>query len=229
MTFQIAETAKIHHATAKKAQKLANAFLDDYPVLHLTAVYNEDESQVTGWAVIWDNGEDRETVGEFAKVPGIGDVLEACDAAELDPEALETEEAPAGSVVPDTYREAYKAQENTSGQSNGDWLAVWLEGQTAKIEGFDVDAFQAILDTNEVDNNGKWASLPASGQRGWVGRWRMNGRQQLEKTIAVSGRLWDANGQQVEVPADFVEHMRGKHMAFLNKLAKAAAKAKKAS
>lgn len=232
MTFQIAETVKLHHTRKTKLLKLALAFEADYPALSMTAFYNDDESQIVKVVVSHtgiESGEEQ-SIGDFTvdEIPAIGDILEWADECGVDPEEGYEEDEPSGSVVPESYRAAYKANEATIGQSCGDWLAVWLEGETASLNGFDVDAFQAILDASEVDNNGKWASLPQSGQRGWVGRWRMNGRQQLEKVIARTGFLWDANGKRVEVPEAFLAEMQGKHVAYLNKLAKERAKAAKA-
>lgn len=231
MTITINTAAKLHHATKAKAEKLADMLAAEYPALSLRAVYNEDESAVTGWIVEADDGgSDPVEIYEGTKVPEIADLLDACEEFGIDPEAgAEEEDDRPGSVVPESYRVAYREQTNTAGQTCGDWLAAWLETECHTIDGFDRLAFAAILQTNAVDQSGKWAKLPESGQKGWIGRWRMNGRQQIEKTIALHSALRDANGQTVEVPAYFVADMQSKHAAYLEKVAKAEARAQKAA
>lgn len=228
MTLTINTTAKLHHATKAKAEKLDAILMAEYPVLKLEPAYNEDESAVVGWIVYADTVDGTECAYEGKPVPELADLLDACADLGIDPEEGAEEEERAGSVVPEGYRVAYREQTVTSGQTCGDWLAHWLEQECHTIEGFDRITFAGILISNAVDQTGKWASLPESGQSGWVGRWRMNGRQQLEKTIAASGILRDAFGVEAEVPASVIADMRTKHAAFIRKLEKAEAKRAKA-
>lgn len=228
MTFQIADTIRIHHATKAKAMRLAAAFAADYPALTLLYATNEDETAIRAWDVVHVSPETEDqtvVVKGAAKVPELADVLEACDEAGVDPEEG-YEEPQGGSVVPEAYRAKYR-EVSSNGQTNGDWLAEFLTAQCHTETGFDVDAFQAILDRNSVDQSGRWASLPGSGQKGWVGRWRMNGRQALEKAVAIAGEVIGVDGGTFEVPADFLAELRYKHRAFLDKRAKAEAKAAK--
>lgn len=225
--FTILDTAKLHHATLAKAQRLADAFAADYPALSLTASYNEDESQVTGWTINHASGDDVTEVATFGvkELPGIIEVLELCDEVGVDPEEGfdEDEESSGGSVVPDEYRARYK-EASSNGQTCGDWLAEFLVGQTHGIDGFRVTDFQDIIDQNGVDQTKAWAKLPESGQKGWIGRWRMNGRQALEKLVAERGWVKGVAGEQYDVPADDLVVLRNKHAKYLAKRAKADAK-----
>lgn len=217
----IVDTARVHHATKAKAERLASAFAADYPAMSITPVYNEDESAVTAWAIAHTSIETDEVtpIGEYPKVPELADVLEAADALGVDPEEG-FEEGPSGSVVPEAYRAAYK-ENSSNGQTCGDWLAEFLTEQCHTVDGFSADDFQAILDHNEVDQSGAWARLPMSGQKGWVGRWRMNGRQALEKRVALTGFVRGVAGGRFDLPEDELAHLQDKHSGFLAKLAKA--------
>lgn len=220
-------TAKLHHATKAKAVKLEEMLAGEYPVLSLVARIDEDLDKVTGFAVIYDAAEElgeSAIVVEGPKVPELADIFAACDEQGLDPEAIEAEEGPSGSVVPEAYRAAYKANPNTSGQTCGDFLAVWLEAECHGVEGFDPVAFERVLQTNEVDQSGAWARLPESGQRGWVGRWRMNGRQKLEQAVALSERLRDGAGEAVKLPKAVLAELQRKHAKAIERAEKAAAK-----
>lgn len=220
--------ARIHHATRAKAERLFDLLVAEYPVLSLGVSYNEDVSKVTGFFVAYDvEGEVSDapvTVLESPKVPELADIFAACEDMGLDPEAIEAEEVVGGSVVPETYRAAYKAQKNTAGQTCGDWTAIWLEDVCHGEDGFSIPAFEEVLRRNEVDQSGAWARLPESGQKGWIGRWRMNGRQQLEKVFAVTGVAIDADGGKTDLPEGELMALQRKHEKFLAKLAKEEAK-----
>jgi hypothetical protein len=225
-TLIILDTAKIHHATRAKAEKLSAILAAEYPILSLHATYNEDESGVMGWMVVATIPDEEEatTIYEGTKVPDLADVLDACDDAGIDPETeIDGEEEPkaSGSVVPETYRAQYRAA-SSNGQTCGDWLAERLVADTHSIDGFNVDEFTAILSANGVDMTTKWAQLPMSGQKGWIGRYRMNGRQVMEKIIALRGTYIDAMGNTITPHADWLETMRGKHAKWIAKQEKAA-------
>lgn len=168
--------------------------------------------------------------------PALAQVQEMCEELGFDPEADveqgEEEEAPrGGGVVHARYRAAYAERGNPD--HCGDWLADWLEGrfETEVMVGdnhpadmivrFDHHAFEAFLSENGVPLDGKWAALPTSGQRGWQGRYRMNGRQTLEKYVALNGGL-QYRGEAVKVPADFVEALQAQHVKWLDKQRKGA-------
>ena len=224
-TLNIATTAKLHHATRAKAEKLSAILAAEYPVLSLQPTYNEDESAITSWTVIATMPEEEEatTIYEGAKVPDLADVLDACDDAGIDPETEVEDDEPkaSGSVVPENYRRQYR-EASSNGQTCGDWLAERLVADTHSIDGFRVDDFTAILSANGVDMTTKWAQLPMSGQKGWIGRYRMNGRQVLEKIVALSGVYIDHTGSKVAPHADWLEAMRGKHAKWIAKQEKAA-------
>ena len=219
----IPENTKIHHATKAKAERLAALLQAEYPALTLRAVLNEDESQVTGWAVDATIDEEEQTIYEGDKLPEIADLLDACDDAGIDPEAgAEEERKPSGTVVADHYRLQYR-EASSNKQTCGDWLAERLVADTHGPEGFMVDDFTAILSANGLDMSAKWAQLPFSGQKGWIGRYRMNGRQVLEKTVALEGIYIDHTGAKVTPHADWLAGMRSKHAKWIAKQEKLAA------
>ena len=85
------------------------------------------------------------------------------------------------------YQSAYRAAGHPT--HCGDWLAKELEGTFVGEAGFDPDHFTLLLEANDVPMVGKWADLPTSGQKGWVGRYRANGRQKLEMRVIETGVL----------------------------------------
>jgi len=220
----IPENTKIHHATKAKAERLAALLQAEYPALTLRAVLNEDESQVAGWAVDAKADEaETQTIYEGDKLPEIADLLDACDDAGIDPEAgAEEERKPSGTVVAEHYRVQYR-EASSNKQTCGDWLAERLVADTHGPDGFMVDDFTAILSANGLDMSAKWAQLPFSGQKGWIGRYRMNGRQVLEKTVALEGIYIDHTGAKVTPHADWLAGMRSKHEKWIAKQEKLAA------
>ena len=122
------------------------------------------------------------------------DMIEAGEAltdieqpVDLDDE--EGDEPVSRNVVKPRYRQLYKERGNPN--HCGDWLAAELDGLFTGSDGkFDHEAFTACLRANSVDFSGKWADLPISGQNGWVGRYRMNGRQKLERVVLATGKLF---------------------------------------
>ena len=99
----------------------------------------------------------------------------------------------------------------------GDWLAQELDGPFTNEKGkFDHELFTRVLELNGVELEGRWANLPSSGQNGWIGRYRMNGRRKLERRIAKTGVLVlfvDHKCEEtVEIapPEDWLRFTRGK-------------------
>lgn len=142
----------------------------------------------------------------------LADILEAADDAGVETDTDEEEEETGRVVVAARYKIEYAERGNRN--HCGDWLAKQLENKfDMSVDGnlrFDADAFTTCLIDNGVELTGKWAALPTSGQKGWVGRYRMNGRQRLEFQVAKNGFLM-LRGEQIDVPADELAHLRGKH------------------
>lgn len=140
-------------------------------------------------------------------------VLEDAQEQGIDPEEGYDEEAEkSGSVVGAGYKAEYAARGNPN--HCGDWLAKVLErfetGEK-KNKRFDHEAFTELLVLNEVPMDGKWAGLPQSGQKGWVGRYRMNGRQKLEQVVARKGTLRLAQDHEIRADFDWLLTMLEKH------------------
>lgn len=214
------EAHALHHARKAKALKLAQMLTAEYPGIGMQPSF-DDAERVSGWA--FDNGEDCFYETADASVPELTDVLEAAEEWGVDLEAMEDDDdkQPSGSVVPEAYRLRYREVSST-GQSNGDWLAERLTADTHGIDGFSIDDFAAILTANEIDQSTGWGRLPESGQRGWIGRWRMNGRQALAKQIALTGIYRNAQGVEIEPDADWLADTRAKHAKWLDKQRKLA-------
>lgn len=212
----------MHHATRAKATKLMVLLAAEYPKLQLLCDTEEDDNgkeKAIAFEVEFDGEDELIYTGE--KVPSLADLLDTCAERDLDPSADEEEEEPkvSGSVVPEIYRARYKTQ-STNGQSNGDWLAEWLVERTNGVNGFNADDFRAICEMNGLDLTRGWALLPTSGQLGWQGRYRMNGRQVMEKIVAKSGFIVDAFGVAHAAPEAFMVILRDKHAKWLAKQAK---------
>lgn len=122
------------------------------------------------------------------------------------------EESAGGNVVSAHYQQLYKERGNAA--HCGDWLAKQLEQQFDKVVdsklSFDWEAFEAMMVANECPMVGKWTKLPESGQKGWVGRYRMNGRLVLEKVVALRGTLI-LKGATIEVPEEELAVLKAKH------------------
>lgn len=217
------DNAVVHHATKAKAERLAETLAAEYPAITIAPVYEEDGIKVIGFTTEHTDAEGAVTpLTETKKVPELADILAACDDNDVDPEeGFEEDEGLSGSVVDVIYRQQYKESSST-GQSCGDWLAEWLV-RTLDADGkLDEWAFAAIMSNNGVDMTAKWAQVATTRSPGWKGRYRMNGRQALDKRIALTGQLMDESGNQHEVPAEFLAHLRGKHAKWLAKEAKKA-------
>ena len=218
---QFASGIAMHHATRAKATRLMQLLSAEYPRLQLLCDTEEDDEgneRAIAFEVEMD-GED-ELIWTGPKVPELADILDACAERELNPTTAEEEEEAkvSGSVVPEAYRTQYRAA-SSNGQTCGDWLAEWLVTET-NSKTFSVPDFKAICENNGLDMTKPWARLPESGQQGWVGRYRMNGRQALEKIVAQVGTVTDAIGVKHEVPQSFLDTIRAKHAKWLAKQAK---------
>lgn len=228
--FADAAEIQMHHATRAKAQKLHDMLTSEYGMLSLRVVTNEN-NVVTGWAVDFaaDTDEEQE-IYSGDKVPSLAVVLDTCAEEGIDPTPIEEEEEPkaSGSVVPETYRARYRA-ESTTGRSNGDWLAEQLAMDTLDANGnLNLDDFVAVLERNSVPLTGKWAALRFGGGRGWQGRFRMNGRQVLEKLVCKSQTYIDGVGKAHTPSAEWLADMAQKHGKWLAKEAKREAAATEA-
>lgn len=194
--------------TVLAAAILARTLGTEYPALSLAI---EDDR----FLVVHTAGEEEAVVSDTDKVPDLATVLEECQKLGLDPEIAEDEEEPeaAGSAVKDKYKKEYAARGNAN--HCGDWLAKILEGRYTSGKGknkqFHAEAFTTFLVLNEVPMVGKWASLPTSGQKGWVGRYRMNGRQKLEVVLATRGTIRFEDGSEIKCDADWLDEQLDKH------------------
>lgn len=151
--------------------------------------------------------------------------IEAAQDAGYDGDDEAEDDEPAGNVVPTKYKIEYAARGNAA--HCGDWLAGWLDGKfssveviqttnkkgetkTKEVERFNADEFLAFLTANGVELKGKWVDLPNSGQNGWQGRFRMNGRQKLEVVVADAGYIV-FDGKKLKADATWLKAMRAKH------------------
>ena len=210
----IAQTGEttFRHASAKTALDtaiLGRTLAAEYPAIRLhqtedglALIGKPDEDPITGWP--------------DGVVPDLADVLDAAIETGIDPEEGADNEAEAGTVVVATlYKQRYAAGGHP--EHCGDWLAYQLEGAfsiaSATPKGnptFDTETFTTCLTDNGIELVGKWAALPLSGQPGWQGRYRMNGRQKLERQVASCGELV-LHGETIPVPAEALDVLRAKH------------------
>lgn len=219
----------MHHATRGKAAKLATTLAAEYGRLVLLPIVDNDTA--VGFRVVFDHeGEEEQEVYSGDKVPSLAIVLDTCAEEGIDPTPTEEEEAPrvSGSVVPAKYRDEYRLA-STTGRSNGDWLAEQLASDTLDGKGnLQLEDFRAVLANNGVDQTGKWARLPESGGRGWQGRFRMNGRQVLEKLVVKTRAYVDSTGKTLTPSDEWLADMESKHGKWLAKEAKREAAATEA-
>lgn len=209
------DATMVHHARLKKASALAEMLDAEYPAIDLIPVI--EDGKVVGWMAEGWTEEGQVTIYEGTDLPTLAVLLEACEENDVDPEEGEAEDqGPSGSVVAETYRVKY-ATASTNGQTCGDWLAETLTTWCHGANGFHIESFEAMLAANNVDQSGKWAKLPESGQKGWVGRWRMNGRQALEKAVAWNGTIADPTAVVHEVPEEELAALRAKHAKWIAK------------
>ena len=209
------QNQRIEHIDPKvalDAMILLKTFRTDYPAMALDIVDRREIQVSVG------DDENSEMLYTGTKVPDLLDVLEDAVAAEFDPELGFDEDDERHYVVPQKYKDMYAERGNRNHCS--DWIATELDGAFLRASTtptgkptteFDVDAFTAFLVSNGVDMSGKWADLPNSGQRGWVGRYRMNGRQKLELVLTRKGYMVLPGRGRVEVPIDVLHELCHKH------------------
>ena len=132
------------------------------------------------------------------------------------PENTEEQEQTRRIICGPKYREIYRERGNPN--HCGDWLAETLNGEFSTVQDdtikFDTVAFEECLRENGVPMDGKWAKLPESGQRGWQGRYRMNGRQKLEIEVTRNRKL-KLKGKNKRVPKEWLDAMLDKHNKLL--------------
>ena len=86
-------------------------------------------------------------------------------------------------------------------RSSQDWLALELARLTLDEKAkLDVEAFEAILDANDVAHR-HWNRTTA----GWQGRLRMTGRLALQKVVAAAGALVLPDGSNIAAPRNWVQ------------------------
>lgn len=229
-------TAKIHHATLAAAAKAGIVLTQDGDAVTATSKKPKFEFVITatGKQAFEDAMAYRAIVTEYSLVSvdlvdgvwrltlegleegveaerlqkALDAILDAAQEAGVDV----SEEKETSVVVPDRYKKEYAARGDAT--CCGDWLAVTLKSQfdvtTPDGKQFDPSLFADCLIANGVDMTGKWASLPESGQKGWQGRYRMNGRQLLEIRVAMTGVL-HLRGETLVVPQEDLEILWRKH------------------
>lgn len=223
----------MHHATQAKYERLVAMFVGEYPALHISPIGDEigKLTHFTTWHTA-PNEQDEPVdtpLMTTKKVPELADVFAACEDADVDPEALEVEEAKrnSSSVVDTMYKSQYKEQ-STNGQTCGDWLAEWLVTHTTVGGKLDIEALHALFSANGLDLTAKWALVydnESKQSRGWTGRYRMSGRIALEKVVAKTGKATDHNGTSHDADPAFLTTLRAKHAKWLAKEAKTEAAA----
>jgi hypothetical protein len=202
--------ARIEHPDAKEALDgvlLVKMLRSEYPAVILSFDTGTNEWTLQAHT---ENGP-TDVFSSYEALPSLADILDAFAAADIDPEEG-YEEVRASIVVPAHYKRKYA--EGGHPNNCGDWLAQQLDGRFSVIvEGkpaFDPDAFTACLVDNGVELVGKWAALPTSGQNGWVGRYRMNGRQKLEQQVLRNGGL-TLGGMFTSAPQGFLDYLAERH------------------
>lgn len=211
---QNGRTSTFYHAKAPEA--LAAAELEkmlraEYPAIRMVNEGWEYEILGPGDMVIY----------EGDTLPSLATLLEACEEADIDPTEGLDDEAPELVVVAAKYKTEYAARGNPD--NCGDELAQLMDGMFVATESeiFDWKLFESFLALNGVDLSGKWASLPATGGRGWQGRYRMNGRQKLEQIVAERGTVILLAGRKIKMSPETIEVFQQRHSRVLEKRAKA--------
>lgn len=216
---------KMHHATKAKYEKLQGLLAAEYPALTIEAV-GDDIGKLVEFITTHtvptgeeDGNESVQTVMTTKKVPEIADIFNACEDMGLDPEAIEVDSdtGPTSSIVPATYRKIYQEASSTR-RSNGDWLAERLATDTLNGEQkLIVDDFTSVLERNGVDLDGKWAQARFALANGGSGRYRMNGRQKLEKQVALNEVYIGPDGTEHKPEKKWLKAMQATHAAWISK------------
>ena len=201
---------KLHHATRAKANRLgiiiapqADGAWDAYDPNEPGVIINKASAKEALAAFITFRAEraEREIAAPMVDEP-----------APAEHEAEETELVQDVEKLPTHWAIARKRYKEASGVSHcGDWLAQWLDTHFTGGGDFDWEGFKAMLAENFIDvDHGKWSQLPTSGQAGWQGRYRMNGRQKLGRQVALNGFV-TFNGEDTQVPDADLAKLRIKH------------------
>ena len=77
--------------------------------------------------------------------------------------------------------------------SCGDWLALALKEHCHSEDGFDIGKFERVLKENDIEWNINRKT------HGWIGRFRMNGRQKLAAVARKTGYIL-ISGKKVRAP-----------------------------
>ena len=204
------ENNKLHHATAAKAQRFGVKLICNnegvWTVLHnrnTDKIFSAKQASLALMAyTTWHHAEFN-TIQEQSAVD---------EPAPTEHEAEETELVQDVEPLPTHWAIARKRYKEASGVSHcGDWLAQWLDTHFTGGGDFDWEGFKAMLAENFIDvDHGKWSQLPTSGQAGWQGRYRMNGRQKLGRQVALNGFV-TLNGEDTQVPDADLAKLRIKH------------------
>lgn len=185
---------------------------DEYPGL-LMAQNDEGEFLVSGDAETDIDDHDNTNVAtivlyEGADLPNLAQLLEIAAEMGVDPEEG-YEEPKARQIVSPAFKAEYAARGNPRGC--GDWLHEFLD-RCLDMDGKLVEPiFTELLIRNNVPMTGRWASIPQRPSNGWQGRYRMSGRQQLEKIVVAVGFVLTEAGEKVEAPRDWLEDKLAKH------------------
>jgi hypothetical protein len=104
----------------------------------------------------------------------------------------------------------YKAKGDVN--NCGDWLAKLLKDHFLEDEGkkkavFQMDDFRACLKANGIALEGRWVE---NQNPGWQGRFRMNGRQKLERVVAEMSGV-TIEGEFHRAPNSFIGEMKARH------------------
>ena len=86
-----------------------------------------------------------------------------------------------------------KYKERGDAASCGDWLALELKEHCNSQDGFDIGKFERVLKENDIEWNIDRET------HGWIGRFRMNGRQKLAAVARKTGCIL-VSGEKVRAP-----------------------------
>lgn len=219
--------ARIHHATAKRAEAAKIAlFLEDETAVAVweeTRVEAEDakialdamlllqkvkteypaaeiELAIEGDAVTFSMGEENVEIENVHDLDAAyAEIGDALGAA-LEASVENEETKRTGSVVREGYKEEYAARGDAD--NCGDWFAKTVIQIAGK--GW-TPAYVALLEANAVPYE-KYVKATL----GWQGRARMTTGNMLRSRIAASGVLTLSNGDTIVVPEEFVERHKPK-------------------
>lgn len=222
---------RYYHTDAKVLVDMAR--LNQTLYLEYPGLSVEWDEENLNFIILFEQTEgETEEIGRHTGMPDLDDVLQIAEEADIDTANLLDETEEPGSVVKEKYKLEYAARGNPA--NCGDWLAraltdafvshhpqtkVGKDGKERTVKGpkvFDIVSFVDCLELNEVDLSGKWAKSYYSDNpsKGWQGRFRMSGRQMLEKKVLEHGALYlrvDGKVQKVLPPEEWLDEMDEKH------------------